>query len=170
MDIRAAFPSNYVKAADLGGKPWTMVIRTCVLEDLGQGSEKERKPILYFNGAQKGLVLNKTNANVVAAAYGDDTAAWQGRPVEVFPTPVEFKGQMVDGIRLRVPQAAPQPLPQQPLPPLTPQPLAPQPQLAPPPAAAPAFAPAAPPAVAAPAAAPMDDALPADVLSDTIPF
>ena len=112
MQISKAFPSNYIKAADLDGKPWTMTIRTCVLEDLGQGAEKEQKPVLYFAKAQKGLVLNKTNANTIAKAYGDDTASWEGRPVEVFPTPVEYKGQMVDGIRLRVkasdlPTAAP---------------------------------------------------------------
>ena len=112
MIISKAFPSNYVKAADLDGKSCTMTIRTCVLEDLGQGNERERKPVLYFQKAQKGLVLNKTNANTVAKAYGDDTAGWEGRPVEIFPTQVEYKGQMVDGIRLRVkttdlPTAAP---------------------------------------------------------------
>ena len=120
MKISAAFPSNYVKAADLDGKPRIVTIRTCVLEDLGQGNERERKPVLYFDKAQKGLVLNKTNANTVADAYGDDTAAWEGRSVEIFPTPVEYKGKMVDGIRLRVKAAAPPSV----APPATPPPAA----------------------------------------------
>ena len=112
MDINTAFPSKYVKAADLNGKSHTVTIRVCVLEELGQGAEKEQKPVLYFHKAQKGLVLNKTNANTIAKAYGGDTVAWEGRPVEIFPTEVEFRGQMVDGIRLRVkatdlPTAAP---------------------------------------------------------------
>ena len=102
MKISAAFPSNYVKASDLNGKPCPLTIRTCVLEELGQGNDKEKKPVLYFNKAQKGLVLNKTNANVIADAYGDDTANWEGKAVEVYPTEVEFKGKLVDGIRLRV--------------------------------------------------------------------
>ena len=108
MRISSAFPSKYIKAADLNGQPHSLTIRTCVLEDLGQENNKEEKPILYFAKAQKGLVLNKTNANVIAAAYGDDTAGWTGKSVEVFPTPVEFRGQLVDGVRLRIkPDAAP---------------------------------------------------------------
>ena len=106
MKISAAFPSNYVKAADLKGKPCPLTIRTCVLEELGQGNDTEKKPVLYFNGAQKGLVLNRTNSNVIAEAYGDETVAWEGKPVEVYPTRVEFKGKLVDDIRVRIPQEA----------------------------------------------------------------
>ena len=109
MNIDQSFPSPYVKASDLNGKPRPLTIRTCVLEELGQGSDKEQKPVLYFNGAQKGLVLNKTNANVIVDAYGKMTEDWEGKPVEVYPTQVEFKGKLVDGIRLRVvPEAQPQ--------------------------------------------------------------
>ncbi len=109
MDISAAFPSNYVKAADLNGKPRPLTIRTCVMEELGQGSDKETKPVLYFNGAQKGLVLNKTNTNVIVEAYGKETTDWEGQPVEVYPTQVEFKGKSVEGIRVRIqPEAQPE--------------------------------------------------------------
>ena len=109
MNIEQAFPSNYVKASDLNGKPSLLTIRTCVREELGQGNDKEKKPVLYFKEAQKGLVLNKTNANVIVDAYGKMTEDWEGKPVEVYPTQVEFKGKLVDGIRLRiVPEAQPQ--------------------------------------------------------------
>ncbi len=113
MKISDQFPSNYVKASDQNGKPCPLTIRTCVLEELGQGNDKEKKPVLYFNGAQKGLVLNKTNSNVVAEAYGDETVGWEGKPVEVYPTQVEFKGKQVDGIRVRIqPQQQPEAQPQ----------------------------------------------------------
>ena len=109
MKISAAFPSNYIKAGDLDGKPWPMTIRTCVMEELGQGNDKEQKPVVYFTKGTKGLVLNKTNANVIVESYGDDTGGWEGKAVEVFPTQVEFKGKLVDGIRLRIqPVAQPQ--------------------------------------------------------------
>ena len=116
MVISAAFPSNYVKAADLNGKPRPLTIRTCVMEELGQGSDKETKPVLYFNGAQKGLVLNKTNTKVIVEAYGKETINWEGKPVEVFPTTTEFKGETVDAIRVRVvpevqPEKQPEPQP-----------------------------------------------------------
>ena len=110
MKISAAFPSNYVKASDLNGKPCPLTIRTCVLEELGQGNDKEKKPVLYFQERQKGLVLNKTNSYTVADAYGDETVNWEGKPIEVYPTQVEFKGKQVDGIRVRI-QPAAQPAP-----------------------------------------------------------
>ena len=113
MKMSEMFPNNYVKAADLNGKPCPLTIRTCVLEELGQGNDKEKKPVLYFNGAQKGLVLNKTNSNVVAEAYGDETVGWEGKPVEVYPTQVEFKGKLVEAIRVRIqPQQQPEAQPQ----------------------------------------------------------
>ncbi len=107
MKISAAFPSQYLKCADLNGKPWDMKIRTVVLEDLGQGNDKEEKPVAFFHNAQKGLVLNRTNANTIVKAYGDDTGNWTGKDIQVFPTTTEFKGETVDAIRVRVVQAQP---------------------------------------------------------------
>ncbi len=106
MKMSEMYPSNYVKAADLNGKPCPLTIRTCVQEELGQGSDKERKPVLYFQDRQKALVLNRTNATVIAEAYGDETGGWEGKPVEVYPARVEFRGQLVDGIRVRIQQEA----------------------------------------------------------------
>ena len=106
LKISAAFPSQYLKCADLNGKPWDMKIRTVVMEDLGQGSDKELKPVVYFHDAQKGFVLNKTNANTIVNSYGDDTGNWTGKDIQVFPTKTEFKGETVDAIRVRVVQEA----------------------------------------------------------------
>ncbi len=106
VKISEAYPSQYLKCADLNGKPWDMKIRTVSEEDLGQGHDKETKPVVYFENAQKGLVLNKTNATTIAKVYGDDTGTWTGQGVQVFPTQVEFKGETVDAIRVRVVQEA----------------------------------------------------------------
>ena len=103
MKISAAFPSNYLKSDDLDGQPRIVTVRTCVQEELGQGRDKEKKPVLYFSKGPKGLVLNITNARVIAKAYGDDTGHWAGEPIEIYPTQVEFKGDLVDAIRVRIP-------------------------------------------------------------------
>ena len=103
MKISAAFPSNYLKCDDLSGQPRVVTIRTCVSEELGQGRDKEKKPVLYFSKGTKGLVLNITNARVIAKAYSDDTGNWAGEPIEIYPTQVEFKGDLVDAIRVRIP-------------------------------------------------------------------
>jgi hypothetical protein len=57
----------------------------------------------------KGLVLNKTNSKVIATAYGDDSEAWQGKEIILFMALVDFRGDQVEAIRVRVPkpQAAP---------------------------------------------------------------
>ncbi len=106
MKVSTAFPSNYIKANDLDGEPWLLTIRTCKSEVLGQGNDKKSKLVVHFDEAQKGLILNKTNSNVIAGAYGDETDDWEGEPVEIYPTEVEFKGNRVDGIRIRIPPKA----------------------------------------------------------------
>ena len=116
VKISEAFPSQYLKCADLNGKSWDMKIRTVSEEDLDQGHDKETKPVMYFENAQKGLVLNKTNASTIVKAYGDDCGRWTGRDVQVFPTTTEFKGETVDAIRVRVvseaqPEKQPEPQP-----------------------------------------------------------
>jgi hypothetical protein len=92
------FPSKFLKAADLNGRAVRVTIDQVVLETIGQG---ERRPVLYFKGRQKGLVLNKTNADRLADAYGDDEAAVVGQTVELYPDRTHYQGKLVDCVRLR---------------------------------------------------------------------
>ena len=108
MRISEAYPSKYLKAADLDGQDRAVSIRACIQEELGQGVEMETKPVLYFDGGQKGLVLNKTNAQAIADDYGDDTEAWAGREIVLFIQKVTFQGKLMPAIRVRT-QATPQP-------------------------------------------------------------
>lgn len=107
MNIDQAFPSNYVKASDLNGGSRVLTIKAIRLEELGQGADKKTKAVLYFEEAQKGVVLNVTNKNIIKDAYGPETDAWIGKQLEVFADKVQFKGQMTDGIRVRIPAPAP---------------------------------------------------------------
>ena len=101
MRISSAFPSQYLRAADLQDRPVRVVMDHVVLEEIGS----EQKPILYFRDKEKGLVLNKTNANAIAQRYGDDTDGWTEGEIELFPTVVDFQGKSVDAIRVRIPRA-----------------------------------------------------------------
>jgi hypothetical protein len=63
--------------------------------------------VLKFQGKEKGLVLNKTNAMTIAHVYGPNIDQWVGQPILMFTTQVDYAGQMVPAIRVRVPiQAA----------------------------------------------------------------
>lgn len=101
MLISEACPSEFLKAADLRGKQVRAVIDRVELREVGD----DHKPVLFFAGKDKGVVLNKTNANNIGLAYGDDTGAWSGQPVILYEAIVDFQGRSVKAIRIRVPSA-----------------------------------------------------------------
>lgn len=107
MKVSQLFPSKYVKAADLNGKTVTLTIAKLVMEELGHGPEKERKPVLYFQKATKGLVLNRTNAMTIAGLYGDESDHWEGKRISIYPTRIRAFGAMQDTIRVREEVPAP---------------------------------------------------------------
>lgn len=99
MNVNEAFPSNYLRAADLQGREATVSISHVTMEEIGQ--TKEPKPVLYFTGKEKGIILNKTNATNISAAYGPDTDDWTGKFVTLFTAWVDFQGRSVEAIRVR---------------------------------------------------------------------
>ncbi len=103
MDINEAFPSKFIKAADLKGRDVTVVIASCEIETIGD----ERKLVLAFQGKDKTLVCNRTNALTVAEMYGNDTDQWVGREIVLFATKVPFQGKLTDAIRVKEPQRRP---------------------------------------------------------------
>ncbi len=107
MNINEVFPSKYLKASDLQGKKITVTISHVEMDDIGDGT----KPVLYFAGKDKGLVLNKTNAAVIAHQHSPETDGWKGKEIKLYSAPVSFKGQMVDGLRVEtvVPEATEDP-------------------------------------------------------------
>lgn len=103
MKFSEMYPSKYLKAADLNGNAVKVIIERIELQDVvGQGKEQDYKYVLFFQGKQKGLVLNKTNARAITDAY-EDTEAWPGKELEVYPDRTSFQGNMVDCIRVRIP-------------------------------------------------------------------
>lgn len=100
MNIDSAFPSNYLKASDLGDKSPVVTIDRIEVEPIGR--DKEIKPVIYFQGKEKGLVLNKTNAKKIAELTGSkDTDDWAGCQVRIYATETEFGGETVECIRIK---------------------------------------------------------------------
>jgi hypothetical protein len=106
MKISEAFPSKYVQASDLAGREVKVVIKGVQNEEMRDGS---LKPVLYFHGTDKGLVLNKTNGGTIADMFGDDTDGWTNRSITLYPTRVDFQGNRVDAIRVKFIQPPPRP-------------------------------------------------------------
>ena len=97
MNINEAFPSTYLKAADLQGREATVSIDRLEFEKIGD----DTKPVLYFQGKDRGIVLNKTNATNISAAYTQETNNWIGKSVTLFTAWVDFQGKSVEAIRVR---------------------------------------------------------------------
>lgn len=105
MNINTAFPSKYLKAEgdipDEGNL--VLTIKDCSMETVGQDDDQETKPVLYFQETEKGLVLNRTNANTIAGVLGtQNTDDWVGQRIALFSTEVSFSGRQVLGIRVRM--------------------------------------------------------------------
>lgn len=117
MNINGAFPSTYLKATDLQGHRALVTMSHVKFEDIGD----DHKPVLYFQGKDKGLVLNKTNANAITDVVGsEETDHWHGKAVVLYVTKVDFQGRRVDAIRIDAPQAGVQPAAPPPPPATTP--------------------------------------------------
>ncbi len=97
--VSDAFPSNYLKAADLNKRTIKLKIDKVVFEEIGQ--DKDKKPILLFVDVKKGLVLNKTNATTIGSIHGQELEGWTGKEIELFEQMVPFPGQNVAAIRVR---------------------------------------------------------------------
>lgn len=101
MNINEAFPSKYLKAADMDED--MIVTMTAVRKELiGQGDDQDEKPILFFQETDKGLVLNKTNATTITNLYGPETHKWAGKKIALFTTEVAFGGKQTLAIRVRM--------------------------------------------------------------------
>jgi hypothetical protein len=99
-NINDAFPSNYLKASDLQGREAVVTIDRVEFEAVGR--EREMKAVVYFQGKQKGIVLNKTNAKKIIEISGSAiTEEWPGTQIKIYPTETEFGGETVDCIRIK---------------------------------------------------------------------
>lgn len=102
MNINQLYGGDYLKAADLQGQTRTLTIAGETVKEFDDGKSKL---VLSFEKTTKTLVVNSTNANMIADAYGFDSAAWVGKSIELRPERVNFAGKMVDAIRVYPPGA-----------------------------------------------------------------
>ncbi len=106
MRIGSAFPSKFLKASDIpDGSFVNIVIDHVTIEDVGGSNDPDdQKPVLYFRGKQKGMVLNKTNSTSISQAYGDETDDWGGKPLLLYSTETLFQGSNVPCLRVKIPK------------------------------------------------------------------
>lgn len=114
MKVSDLFPSKYMNGIDLAGKAWTFKIQAVRFEEMHdkQKNAQAKKPVVYFQGPKKGLILNRTIADQIAQATGkDDTDQWPGCQITIYPTTVRAFGEDHTVVRVRKAENGPSEVP-----------------------------------------------------------
>lgn len=104
-DIRS---SRFLKKEDVGDGV-LVTVRGMSQENVAQdGAEAEIKWTIHFNELEKPMVLNSTNAQIIALITGhseDIEKNWIGAELVLYNEPnITFAGKLVGGIRVRAPK------------------------------------------------------------------
>lgn len=111
-NINDIFPSKYLKAHELKGASPTVTIERVGVEQVRNRVKTDTKPVLYFRGKTKGLLLNKTMAqSVTEIAQSALTEAWPGVAITLYATTATFDKAVHEVIRIKAPAIVTPPRP-----------------------------------------------------------
>lgn len=97
MRLNDVYGGNYLKAEDLKGGTPLVTIESVDMKKFDDGA----KLIIKFEGKDKSLVCNSTNASIIEEVTGEkDTDDWVGKTIRLQVKKVEFKGGLVPAIRV----------------------------------------------------------------------
>ncbi len=97
--------SRFLKKEDCGSGI-LVTIRECSQQNVAkEGADPELKWCLLFDEYDKPMVLNSTNAQIIAqVCQSEETDAWLGKKIVLYSDPsISFGGKLVGGIRARAP-------------------------------------------------------------------
>jgi hypothetical protein len=108
MKIGQMMAGKYLKKEDCD-PPTLVTIDRFEEENVAREDQPtDMKWVMYFKDNEKGLVMNSTNLQLAAIAFGtQETDEWIGRSLVLYHDPnVSFGGKLVGGIRVRAPKGA----------------------------------------------------------------
>jgi hypothetical protein len=108
--MREALPGRYLTGEDLEGEVVVTIDRV-VLESFRDPRTRveARKPVMYFQRAKRGLIVNRTNWRAVADLYGDESDNWPGKRIALVGVMVDAYGKQTRAVRVRPVRPAPAP-------------------------------------------------------------
>jgi alkanesulfonate monooxygenase SsuD/methylene tetrahydromethanopterin reductase-like flavin-dependent oxidoreductase (luciferase family) len=65
--------------------------------------QEEIKPVMYFTGKQKGLILTATNQDFLRATFGDEITASYGKQITLRAVSKKIAGRMIDTVLVELP-------------------------------------------------------------------
>jgi hypothetical protein len=94
------YGGRFLSATDID-KPIVATIERIDFEAFEKPGQPTRtKAVVYVKGGKKGVVINKTNASALAAAFGKAITGWVGKRVTIKAEPTQFAGKPTVGLRL----------------------------------------------------------------------
>lgn len=109
----------YLKAAHLpAGKSVPATVDRIEFQTVHpRPGQAEIKPVMYFQGKQKGLILTSTNQDFLRATFGDDINASYGKPITLVAVHKIVAGRGCDTVIIGQPaqgvKSGPAPMPAQ---------------------------------------------------------
>ena len=91
-------PSPHIEASELDGDTPVTIAKVGFSE---VGEEKVEKGVVFFEEFTRGMVLNRTNLKRIIDHHGNDTDAWVGKKITLYPSETDFGGRTVPCIRVR---------------------------------------------------------------------
>lgn len=85
------------------GKSLKVTIESVNQEEVyNTGSKKkEWKTVLHFVKAEKGMILNDTNADAISSHYGNNPKEWPGKVIELERKETRLGKETVEAIRVK---------------------------------------------------------------------
>lgn len=95
---------NYLGAHNLEpGEEFLLTIERFEGEEMVQTADgsKSSKQVLYFKEDKPKMILNITNATIIASLYGNHPEDWIGKQIQVYSANVKAFGKQQDALRVR---------------------------------------------------------------------
>ncbi len=95
---------NYLGAHNLEpGEEFLLTISKFEGEEMVQTADgaKSSKQVLYFKEDKPKMILNITNATIIASLYGNHPEDWTGKQIQVYSASVKAFGKQQDALRVR---------------------------------------------------------------------
>lgn len=102
-DYKQLFTGKFLASPDLGTLEPTVKIERITSEVVKDEEKKteRRRWIVFFAGKEKGMLLNLTNATLIAAlCKSSKTEDWIGHSITIGVRRVQLGGEQVDGLRV----------------------------------------------------------------------
>ena len=98
-DITDIYRTPLLSAKTLGKAVLTCTIEACYPETVtGEDKQSKDRLIIEMNDGDTRVSLNKTNAMLLAAAFGKDYDNWVGKKIKISTQKVDMRGTKVDGL------------------------------------------------------------------------